>query len=137
MCTLHVCNLKEISHRYFPIRRISPEQLNTAKFISKCRNSKANRQTSILFTEDLDQDLHCCVKMVKQISYTQEMKNLMKQQQFLSSSSLKTLQYSQITKFFSDWEEGYSNPRFFIKNCIRSFCLQILTSHKWLCQQST
>jgi len=30
--------------------------------------------------------------MVKQISYTQEMKNLMKQQQFLSSSSLKTLQ---------------------------------------------
>ena len=60
------------------------------RFINSCRYSKA-KQTTTLSTQDLDQALTCCVKMVQQISYTQEMKDLMEQQEVASTSSLKTL----------------------------------------------
>jgi hypothetical protein len=45
--------------------------------VINCRHPKANRQTTTLSTQDLDQALICCVKMVQQISYAQEMKELM------------------------------------------------------------
>jgi hypothetical protein len=60
------------------------------RFINNCRHSKA-KQTTTLSTQHLDQALTCCVKMVQQISYTQEMKDLMEQQEVASTSSLKTL----------------------------------------------
>jgi len=41
--------------------------------------------------KDLDQALTCCVKMVQQISYAKEMRNLMEKQEFAARSSLKTL----------------------------------------------
>ena len=53
---------------------------------------KANRQATTLSTQDLDQALTCCVKMVQQIPYAQEIKDLIEQQEVASSSSLKTLQ---------------------------------------------
>jgi len=61
------------------------------RFISNCRNPKANRQSTILSTQDFDQALTCCVKMVQQISYAQEIRNLMEQQEVAASRSLKTL----------------------------------------------
>ena len=41
--------------------------------------------------QDLDQALTCCVKMVQQISYAQELKDLMEIQEVGVTSSLKTL----------------------------------------------
>jgi len=61
------------------------------RFISKCRNTKANRKSTILSTQDNEQALICCVKIVQQISYAQEMRNLMEQQEVETSSSLNTL----------------------------------------------
>jgi len=61
------------------------------RFISNCRNPKANRQSNILSTQDFDQAVTCCVKIVQQISYAQEIRNLMEQQEVAASSSLKTL----------------------------------------------
>jgi hypothetical protein len=61
------------------------------RFINNCRHSKANRQIATLTTQDLDQALTCCVKMVQQISYVQEIKDLMKRQEVATTSSLKTL----------------------------------------------
>jgi len=51
----------------------------------------ANKQTTILSTQDRNQALTCCVKMVQQISYAQEVKELMEQQGVAATSSLKTL----------------------------------------------
>jgi len=48
-------------------------------------------QSTILSTQDLEQALICCVKIVQQISYAQEIRNLMEQQEVAASSSLKTL----------------------------------------------
>jgi len=85
------------------------------RFICTCRNTKAIRISAILSTQDFKQALTCLVRMVQQISYAQEIRNLMLQQEVASSSSLKTLHR------FIDKEgllrEGvvYSNPRFFIK----------------------
>jgi hypothetical protein len=61
------------------------------KFIHHCRQPKANRQATTLSTQELDQALTCCVKMVQHISYAQEMKDLIEQKEIASSSSLKTL----------------------------------------------
>jgi len=61
------------------------------RFIRNCRNPKANRKSTILSTQDIKQDLICCVKVVQQISYAKEMRNLMEQQEVAASSSLKTL----------------------------------------------
>jgi hypothetical protein len=61
------------------------------RFIHNCRHSKANKQTTTLTTQELDQALTCRVKMVQQISYAQEIKQLMEQQEVTSTSSLKTL----------------------------------------------
>lgn len=60
-------------------------------FIDICRQPKANRQTTILSTQDLDKALSCCVKMAQQISYSQEFEELVKHQVVSASSSVKTL----------------------------------------------
>ena len=92
MCTLHVYKLQKISHKNSPswtdIIRVTAY---CKSFISNCRHPKANRQSTILPTQDFNQALTCCVKMVQQISYTQEISNLIEQQEFAASSSLKAL----------------------------------------------
>jgi len=62
------------------------------RFIYNCRNSKANKETTTLSTQDLDQALTCCVKMVQQISYAQEIQELGQTREFAVNSALKTLQ---------------------------------------------
>ena len=61
------------------------------RFIDNCRHPNANRQTTILYTQDFNQALTCCMKMVQQISYAQEMKDLMEHQEVSATGSLKTL----------------------------------------------
>ena len=57
------------------------------RFIINCRHPKANRQPTTLSTQDLDQALTCCVKMVQKISYAQEMKELTEQHGVAAPSS--------------------------------------------------
>jgi hypothetical protein len=61
------------------------------RFIHNCKRLKAKRHPTSLSTQDLDQALTCCVKLVQQIPYAQEMKNLMEQEEFAASRSLKTI----------------------------------------------
>jgi hypothetical protein len=65
---LHFDNLQKTSHKDF--------------------QGQANHHSA---TQDLDQALTYCVNMVQQISYTQEMKDLMEQQEVASTRYLKTL----------------------------------------------
>jgi len=73
--------------KFFKLNRLIRVTAYCRRFINNCRNSKANGRSTTLSTQDLDQALTCCVNIVQQISYTQEMKNLM----VATSSSLKTL----------------------------------------------
>jgi len=82
---------EDIIQRFSKLNRLIRVIAYCKRFISNCRNPKANRQSTILSTQDLDQALTCCVKMVKQISYAQEMRNLMEKQEVAASSYLKTL----------------------------------------------
>ena len=61
------------------------------RFINNFRQQSANRQLTALTTQDLDQALTCCMKIVQQISYEQEIKDLLECQEVLLTSSLKTL----------------------------------------------
>jgi len=55
------------------------------------------------------------MKIVQNISYAQEMKNLMYQQKVSASSSLKRVRYLIYKEVLSEWDEDYSNPCFLIK----------------------
>jgi hypothetical protein len=63
---------------YFEFKKISRFFVYCRRFINNCRQPKANRQTTTLSTRDLDKALTCCVKMVQQVSYAQELEELMK-----------------------------------------------------------
>ena len=82
---------EDITQRFSKLNRLIRVIGYCKRFISNCRNPKANRKSTILSTQDLDQALICCVKIVQQISYAQEIRNLMEQQEVAASISLKTL----------------------------------------------
>jgi hypothetical protein len=122
MRNVHIACLQppeHITQKFSKLNRLIRVIGYCKRFISNCRNPKANRKSTILSTQDLDQALTCCVKMVQQISYAQEMRNFMKQQEVAATCSLKHCILSSIRKDFSEWEEDNSNPRFLIKQCIR------------------
>jgi len=81
---------KDITQRFSRLRKLIRVVAYCRRFINNCRHSKA-KQTATLSTQDLDQALICSVKMVQQISYTQEMTDLMEQQEVASKFSLKTI----------------------------------------------
>jgi hypothetical protein len=82
---------EDIIQRFSKLNRLIRVIAYCRRFINKCRHSKANRQIATLTTQDLDQALTCCVKMVQQTSYAQEVKDLTGQGKVASTSSLKTL----------------------------------------------
>jgi hypothetical protein len=82
---------EDITQRFSKLHKLIRVTAYCRRFINNCRYSKANRQTATLPTQDLDQVLTCCVKMVQQISYSQEIKDLMELQEVATNSSLKTL----------------------------------------------
>jgi len=67
---------EDITQRFSKLNRLIRVIAYCRRFISNCRNSKAKRQSTTLSTQDLNQALTCCVKMVQQISYAQEIKEL-------------------------------------------------------------
>ena len=73
-------NPEDITQRFSKLHRLVRAIAYCRRFINNCRLSKADRQTTTLSTQDLEQAQTCCVKMVQQISYAQEMKNLMENQ---------------------------------------------------------
>ena len=82
---------EDITQKFSKLNRFIRVIAYCRKFLHHCRKPKANRQVTTISTH-LDQALTCCVKMVQHISYAQEMKDVMEQQEVASSSSLKTLQ---------------------------------------------
>jgi hypothetical protein len=72
---------EDITQTFSKLKRLIRVIAYCRRFLHNCRHLKANRQSTTLSTQDLDQALTCCVKMVQQISYAQEIKNLMKQQE--------------------------------------------------------
>jgi hypothetical protein len=92
--TVHVARLqpqKDITQQFSKLNRLIRVNSYFRKFIHNWRHSKANKEITNLTTQELDQPLTCCVKMVRQISYAQEIKQLMEQQEVTYTSSLKTL----------------------------------------------
>ena len=91
--TVHLACLKpseDITQRFSKLNRLIRVIAYCKRFISNCRNSKANRQSTTLSTQELDQALTCCVKTV-QVSYAQEFKELGEKHVVAVNSSLKTL----------------------------------------------
>ena len=91
---VHVARLQppeDITQRFSKLHKLIRVIADCRRFINNCRHLRANRQTTTLSTQDLDQSQTCCVKMVQQISYAQEMKDLMEHQEIAATSSLKTL----------------------------------------------
>ena len=94
------------------------------RFISKSWNSKANRKTTILSTQDVDKDLTYSTKIVQKFIYAQGKRNLRKNKRMLPAVLSTQCNPTSIRTVFSEGEEDYSKPRYFIKECIRWFCLQ-------------
>jgi hypothetical protein len=91
---VHVALLQppeDITQRFSKLNKLIRVIAYCRRFIHNCRHSKTNKQTTTLTTQELDQALTCCVKMVQQISYAQDIKQLMEQQEVTSTSFLKTL----------------------------------------------
>jgi hypothetical protein len=81
----------DITQKFSKLNKLITVIAYCRRFISNCRHAKANRQTTTLTTQDLDQALTCCVKMVQQISFAPEIKDLTECKAVTSTSSLKTL----------------------------------------------
>jgi hypothetical protein len=92
--TVHValiCAEEDTTQRFSKLNRLIRVIAYCRKFINNCRQLKANRQTTTLFTQELDKALTCCVKMVQQTSYAQEVEEPT-HLEISSNNSLKTLQ---------------------------------------------
>jgi hypothetical protein len=81
----------DIMQKYSKLNKLIRVIAYCRRFISNSRHAKANRQTTTLTTQDLDQALTCCVKMVQQISFAPEIKDLTERKEVASTCSLKTL----------------------------------------------
>jgi len=77
--------------------------------IPQIQTSMANRQITILSTQYCDYVLTCCVKMAQQISYAQEVKDLMEQQRVAATSSLKTWHPFITQEGFPTGEDEYNS----------------------------
>ena len=91
---VHVALLQtpeDMTQKFSKLNRLIRVTAYCRRFINNCRHPKANRKPTTLSTQDLDQALTCCVKMVQHISYAQEMKDLLEHQEVSATSSLKTL----------------------------------------------
>jgi hypothetical protein len=81
---------EDILQRFSKLNRLIRVIAYCRRFINNCRHSKATRELATLTTQDLDQALTCCVKMVQQTSYVQEVNDLNGQGEIATTSSLKT-----------------------------------------------
>ena len=82
---------EDFTQRFSNLNRLLRVATYCRRFVYNCRQQSANRQLTALTTQDLDQALTCCVKIVQQISYEQEIKNLVESQEVSMTSSLKTI----------------------------------------------
>jgi hypothetical protein len=82
---------EDITQRFSKLNKLIRVIAYCRRFINNCRHSKANRHSATFTIKDLEQALTCCVKMSQQISYSQEIKDLMEEQEVATTSFLKTL----------------------------------------------
>ena len=114
-----VLHSEEITQKFSKLNRLIRAIAYCKRLIRNCKNSKANRQTATLSTQELDQVLTCCVKIVQQESYTQELKELGENKWLQLTVSLKHCIHLLIMKGSSELAEDYSIPLFLIKQDIR------------------
>jgi len=81
---------EDFTQKFSKLNRLLRVIAYCKRFVYNCRQQSANRQHTALTTQDLDQALICCVKTVQQISYEQEIKDLLECQEVSTTSSLKT-----------------------------------------------
>jgi hypothetical protein len=92
---------EDITQRFSKLKRLIRVIAYCRSFINNCRHSKANRQIATLTTQDLDQALTCCVKMVQQISYAQKKSRIWwNSKRLLLPVPLRHCLYSLIRKVF-------------------------------------
>jgi hypothetical protein len=91
---VHVARLhspEDFTQRFYKLTRLTRVIAYCRRFIQNCRHPKVNRQINTLSPQELNYALTCCVKVVQQISYVQEFKELTETQEVAVNSSLKTL----------------------------------------------
>jgi len=80
MRNVHIACLQtqeDITKRFCKLKKLNRVVAYCKRFISNCRNSKANRQSSILSTQNHELALTCYVKRIQLNPYAQEIRNLM------------------------------------------------------------
>jgi hypothetical protein len=82
---------EDITHKYSKLNKLIRVAAYCGRLINNRRHPKATRQSTTLSTQDLEQALTCCVKMVQQISFTQEISDLTEQQEVAAGSAFKML----------------------------------------------
>jgi len=82
---------EDITSRFSKLNRLIRVVAHCRRFMQNCRHPKAYRQTTTLSSQDLDHALTCCVKVVQQMCYAQEIKELGETQEVAVNSSIKTL----------------------------------------------
>jgi hypothetical protein len=73
---------------------------NCRRFINHCRHPVANRQPTTLTTQDIDQALTCCVKMVQQFLMHKEWRTWWKNERSLPPVLSRHCSHSSIRKVF-------------------------------------
>jgi len=88
---IHVAFLhsEDFTQRFSKLNRLIRVIAYCKRFVRICRNSKVNRQSATLSTQELDQALTCCVKIVQQESYAKELKELGEKQVVGANSVLQ------------------------------------------------
>ena len=91
---VHVTRLQlpdDVTQQFSNLKKLTRVIAYCQRFINNCRTTKANRQTSTLSTQELDQALNCCIKIAQRIEFELEFKELSTNQEVAANSSLKTL----------------------------------------------
>jgi hypothetical protein len=91
---VHVAVLQppdDITSRYSKLSKLLRVIAYCKKFTYNCRHPTADRLSATISAQDLDQARICCVKLVQQACFAQEIKDLNDHKEVASNSPLKTL----------------------------------------------
>jgi hypothetical protein len=86
-----VQNHVKTTSRFSKLLRLKRVVAFCRRFVHNCRQPSANRLTSVLTTQELDNGLTCCVKLTQQTCFQHELRDLTHQHEVSSHSSLKAL----------------------------------------------
>jgi hypothetical protein len=112
----------DITERYFKLSKLIRVAAFCKRFLHNCRQPPANRQLATLTTNELYNTLKCCIKLIQQNSYAQELHDLTTQQENSSTSSLKALHPFIDKEGILRVGEDFNNPHSRINLSIKRYC---------------